>query len=80
MEKKLILFGKTRVINTMAISKLIYTATILCLPTEEYVKKTQRLIFNFIWNKMKRIKRNTLIGNISDWGLAIMDIDSYYGY
>ena len=36
--KKLTLFGKTRVINTMAISKLIYTATILCLLTEEYVK------------------------------------------
>ena len=63
-------------INTLVISKLIYTATIICLPTEEYVKKTQRLIFNFIWNKTERIKRNTLIGNISDWGLAIMDIDS----
>ena len=75
-KRKLTLFGKTCVINTLAISKLIYTATILCLPTEEYVKKTQRLIFNFIWNKTERIKRNTLIGNISDGGLAIMDIDS----
>ena len=75
-KRKLTLFGKTCVINTLAISKLIYTATILCLPTEEYVKKTQRLIFNLIWNKTERIKRNTLIGNISDGGLAIRYIDS----
>ena len=72
-KRKLTLFGKT---CTMAISKFIYTATILRLRTEEYGKKTQRLIFNFIWNKTERIKRNTLIGNISDGGLAIMDIDS----
>ena len=67
-KRKLTLFGKTCVINTLAISKLIYTATILCLPTEENVKKMQRLIFNFIWNKTERIKRNTEIGKSSDGG------------
>ena len=67
---------KTCVINTLTISKFIHTATILCLPTEEYVKKTQRLIFNYIWNKTERMKHYTLIGNISDGGLGIMDIDS----
>ena len=75
-KRKLTLFGKTCVINTLAISKLIHTASILCLPIEEYVKKTQRLIFKLIWNKTERIKRNTLIDNISDGGLAQMDIDS----
>ena len=73
-KRKLTLFGKTCVINALAISKLIHTATILCLRNEEYVKKTPLLILNFIWNRTERIKRNTLIGNISDVGA------SYYGY
>ena len=78
-KENLTLFGKTCVINALAISKLIHTATILCLPTEEYVKKTPLLIVNFIWNRTERIKHNTLIDNISEGGgggLAIMDTDS----
>lgn len=32
--------------------------------------------FNFIWNKSERIKRNTLIGNVRNGGLGIIDVES----
>ena len=41
---------------------------------KNYVKKTQRLIFNFVWDKTERIKRNTLIGDITKGGLNIVDV------
>lgn len=74
--RKLTLFGKTCIIDTLAISKLIYVASILCLPGKEFLKKIQRLIFNFIWNKSERIKRNTLIGDVRNGGLGIIDVES----
>lgn len=33
------------------------------------------MIFNFIWEKTERIKRNTLIGNITKGGFSMVDID-----
>lgn len=74
--RKLTLFGKSCIINTLAISKLIYVASILCLPGKEFLKKIQRLIFNFVWNKSERIKRNTLIGDVRNGGLGIIDVES----
>ena len=74
--RKLTLFGKSCIVKTLAISKLIYVASILTIPDNTYIKKIQRLIYNFIWNKTERIKRNVLIGTISNGGLSIVDIES----
>lgn len=77
MEKrKLTLFGKCTVINSLALSKLIYVASILEIPDEDYIKRINKLIYNFIWNKTDRIKRNTLIGHVKEGGLGITDVDS----
>ena len=32
-------------------------------------------MFNFIWNKTDRIKRDTIIGKISDGGAGIVDFE-----
>ena len=37
--------------------------------------KIQRHIFNFVWDKTERIKRNTLISDITKGGLDIVDVD-----
>lgn len=44
----------------------------------EYIFKVKRLLFNFKWNTFDRIKRNTLIGDITDRGLSIIDIESKF--
>lgn len=76
MEKrKLTIFGKSCVVNNLAVSKLIYFASILPLPENDFIKKVNRAIFNFIWNKHDRIKRNTLIGKIEEGGIGVIDIE-----
>ena len=75
-KRKLTIFGKVCVINTLAISKLIYVASILEYPDETTIKLLNTKIYEFLWNKRDRIKRNTLIGPICDGGIKIVDIES----
>ena len=77
-KRKHTIFGKVCVINSLAISKLVYTATLLPVPDESFLKDINKLIFNFIWNKRDRIKRNTLIGNTLDGGLHVVDLESKF--
>ena len=74
--RKLTIFGKTCIINTLGISKLIYRASILRMPDAEFLKKTNRLIYNYLWKNRERIKRNTLIGNVLEGGIGIVDIET----
>lgn len=74
-KRKLTIFGKSCVVNNLAVSKLIYIASILPLPENDFIKKVNRAIFNFIWNKHDRIKRNTLIGKIEEGGIGVIDIE-----
>ena len=48
-KRKLTIFGKSEVINTLAISKLIYTASILPLPPPNFIKEINKLIYNYLW-------------------------------
>lgn len=76
--RNLTIFGKCTIINTLAISKLVYNAFILQNPKPEYFKNVSKMIFNFIWKKRDRIKRNTLIGKIEKGGINIVDIESKF--
>ena len=75
-KRKLTIFGKCCIINSLAISKLIYVASVLPLPDENFLKLINKSIFNFIWNTKDRIKRNTLIGPIIKGGIGLVDIDT----
>ena len=72
--RNLTIFGKVCIINSLVISKIIYIASILNLPDPTIIKDFQRRIFNFIWNKRDRIKRNTLIGTVDNGGIGVVDI------
>ena len=75
-KRKLTLFGKTCIVNTLAVSKFIYKASILPYPEEALINKVKSDIFNFIWNKTDRIKRNTLIGDVKSGGIGVIDIET----
>ena len=49
-------------------------ASVLPLPHDNFFQNVKRSIFNFIWNKTDRIKRNTIIGKICDDGVGIVDL------
>lgn len=74
-KRKLTIFGKSCVVNNLAVSKLIYIASIFPLPENDFFKKVNRAIFNFILNKHDRIKQNTLIGKIEGM-IGEIDIES----
>ena len=75
-KRKLTVFGKTCIINTLAVPKLIYKASILPYQEEALINKVKSDIFNFIWNKTDRIKRNTLIGDVKSGGIGVIDIET----
>ena len=74
-KRKLTIFGKTCVINSLAISKLIYVGSVLPIPEDSLIKKIKSSIFNFIWDKRDRIKRDTIIGNVEDGGIGLVDVE-----
>jgi hypothetical protein len=77
-KRNLTIYGKSMVINTLAISKLVYNALILPNPENTFFKEATKIIFNFLWRKKDRIKRNTLIGKIEEGGIGIVDIESKF--
>lgn len=63
MEKrKLPIFVKSCVVNSLAMSKLIDIASFFPISENDFIQKVNRVIFNFIWNEHDRIKQNILIG------------------
>ncbi len=75
--RNLTLFGKITIIKTLGIPQLIFSATMLAIP-DNIIKKTNKLLYNFIWNSRDRIKRNSIIGNYEKGGLKMVDIESQF--
>ena len=46
------------------------------MPSDDFVKNINKLIYNFIWNSRDRIKRNVLINTIENGGIGIVDVES----
>lgn len=65
--RKLTLFGKCTVINSLIVSKLLYLFTVLENPNIEFIKKLNKIIYNFLWGKRERerIKRKSLVGSMN---------------
>ena len=43
-----------------------------------YIDQLKRLCFTFIWGKRDRIRRNTLIAPVSEGGINMLDIESFF--
>ena len=69
------ILGKTCVINSLAISKLIHAGSVLPIPEDSLIKKIKTSIFNSIWDKPDRFKRDTIIGNVEDGGIGLVDVE-----
>ena len=71
--RKLSIKGKITVINSLAISKLIYLASIIFVPERVY-EEVKKLIIDFIWNgKTPKIAYSTLIQSTERGGLKLVD-------
>ena len=76
--RNLTIFGKCSIINSLAISKLLYLASVLKFPEQKEYQYMNKIIYGFLWKKRDRIKRATLIGKISQGGIGITDIESKF--
>ena len=71
--RHLTLIGKICIVETLAISKLIYDASVLTVPSN-FSKEVNEYCFEFIWNfKPDKVKRNTIIGPLGKVGLNMID-------
>ena len=76
--RNLTLFGKVQVIKCLAMSGLIYTATNCEIPSTDIIKDINKILYNFIWGKTERIKRNTLINDKCEGGINMIDVYSQF--
>ena len=76
--RNLTFFGKCTIVNTLALSKHIYNAFILPNPGDKFFKSVSRMIYNFIWKKIDRIKRHALICSIEQGGIGIINVESKF--
>ena len=76
-KRRLTLFGNCEIINTLTLSKLLCSASILPLP-EHFMKSLNKKIYGFLWNSRDRIKRNTIIWKIKDGVLGLIDIHAKF--
>ena len=75
-KRKLTILCKCCIVNSLALSRLLYVASLLPMPNEEYIKKINKLIYNFIWNSRDRIRRNVLISPIEYGGIGIVAVET----
>ena len=79
--RKLPLLGKITVIKTLALPKLIHLLTSLPNLPQTKINDLNSLFYKFIWNgKSDKIKRSTLIGDIYQGGLKMIDLQSFNIY
>ncbi len=72
-KRNLTMFGRITIVKTLGLSKLLYNASVLPVPTG-VVTEVNKAIFQFIWNyKSEKIKRRTLIGETDKGGLNMVD-------
>lgn len=76
--RRLTLLGKILLVKTFALSQLIFLASVTSVPGY-VIHEVEKIIYDFIWNGGKgMIKRSTLINNIEDGGLKMVDIKSMF--
>ena len=61
--------------QTFAISKFLYRASQLSFP-KDLIKKTNKIIYDFLWTGVDKVKRNALISDIEDVGLKMIHLES----
>ena len=76
-KRDLSIFGKINVIKMLAVPKITFSAQNTSVP-RHVVPDIAKVLYEFIWGRTDRIKRNTMIGPKEQGGMAMMDIESHF--
>ena len=77
VKRDLTIFGKVTLIKTLVLPKLTFLATNTTIPTG-IIKEVNKLLYNFIWGKRDRIKRNLLVQDMVHGGVGMIDIEAHF--
>ena len=71
--RNLSLIGRICIVKTLAISKLVYNASVLKVPPN-FAEKVNDVCFKFIWNfKPDKVKRQTIVLPVDKGGLNVVN-------
>ena len=71
----LTIIGRATVIKSLALPKLVHLFMILPNPTEDFIKRLEKIFFRFLWDRGKeKVKREILYLRNRDGGLKVPDI------
>jgi len=73
-QRKLSLKGKITVINALAVSLLVYPATLMQFPNQK-LREVEMLLYDFLWGKGKnKVAKNVIESDIENGGLKMPNI------
>lgn len=73
--RKLTLMGKVTIIKSLLESQLIYRLSVLPSPQTEYLKKIDKILFDYLWNnKPHKISKDVITQSRQNAGLSMTDI------
>ena len=76
-KRQLTFYGKITVIKSILLPKFVYLFQSLTTP-KHIIDTLNKILYEFLWSgKGEKIKRKTLIGDIQDGGLKMIDIPSF---
>ena len=75
--RQLSINGKMIIINTFAISQLIFSSQFQAIHPKD-VRKIEHLCYNFLWNGPDRVKRVYLKSRHDEGGINGIDIESFF--
>ena len=75
--RNLTLFGKITVIKMLALPKITYSATNTITPLR-VVESLNTILYDFLWQGRDRVKRRKTVGHISDGGISMIDVQSFF--
>ena len=74
--RKLTLFGRTQIVKSLALPKILYVCNMMD-PPSEFVNKVNEIIKNFLWNgKKAKVKYKTIISKYEKGGLQFPDLET----
>jgi hypothetical protein len=70
--------GKIAMAKSIALSKLVHLFMVLPNPTNDFFKRLDTMIYQFIWGGGNdKIKRSVIIGKINQGGLNMTHLQSF---
>ena len=74
--RRLSLKGKVTVINTLAVSPLLYLASVIHVPAQ-VIQEVKKIVVDFIWDsKPPKVAYDVMIQSIENGGLKLVDFES----